>query len=126
MILYRSNISRVFHPHNFMISPSETPTFRKSRAAVRLDRARAARGCQLRCTLRTELRSIMARRQSAVRIHLRKRKRNLRNLVSAGSQAEKTAAFPCSSVFLPFYPCLILEPCGCYVSLRMVALRQSP
>jgi hypothetical protein len=35
MMLYRSNISRVFHPHNFMISPSETPARRKSRAAVR-------------------------------------------------------------------------------------------
>jgi hypothetical protein len=33
MMLQRSNISRVFQPHNFMISPSLTPARLKSRAS---------------------------------------------------------------------------------------------
>ncbi len=35
MMFQRSNISRVLRPHNFIVSPSDTPPRRKSRAQVR-------------------------------------------------------------------------------------------
>jgi hypothetical protein len=47
MMVYRSNIARVFQPQSFMISPSDRPRRRKSWAAVRRSswtRARARLG----------------------------------------------------------------------------------